>query len=133
LEGIVSAVSGQDEKAKFGIAVIPVPIVKVVREVLLPKQLAPSVVTLLGIVRVVNAFTENAKAPIVKRPLLKVIAAKFEHPLKALAPMVSRSLLITSEVISVLFSKAFAPISVAVSVLGFSSAVKSRVAGKVPV
>jgi hypothetical protein len=111
--GIVKDVSPQFIKASEGIDVSPVPNVTLVSEALFSKQLAPSVVTLLGIVRVVNPIPENALAPIVKRPVLKVIVARFEHPLKAPAPIVSSSLLITSEVISVLLKKALPLISVA--------------------
>jgi hypothetical protein len=53
--GIVNAVSGQNSKAAPEIVVIPVPIVKVAREALLAKQEVPILVTVLGIVREVNA------------------------------------------------------------------------------
>ena len=63
----------------------------------------------------------------------KDIDAKLEHASKADSPIVVNSSLIMSDVISKLFWNADPLISKAVSRLGFSSVVKSRVAGKVPV
>ncbi len=53
--GISKVIKALLLKAYVGIAVRPVPIVKVAREVLFEKQLLPIVKTVLGIERLVNA------------------------------------------------------------------------------
>ena len=79
------------------------PIVSEVRKAHNAKHSVPRVVTELSILRLINPVDWNAPAPIVRNPVPKVIDARLTQPSKALSPIVISSLLITSDVISVLF------------------------------